>query len=107
MRSQDLGSMGKPNYVVFSKHWRIFNPIHSKDETVHICCEIRISYAFNDIYILVRLRGYCRILFMEVTYVSKKGATSMRIMKGIFSKILGEPSGVHGQNEHKRENQLC
>ena len=34
-------------------------------------------------------------------------AASMRIEKAEFSRTLMRPGGVHGQNEHNSENELC
>ena len=41
----------------------------------------RVSFAFNDSYILEFQVGYSRILLIRVTYIGVKWAASMRVSK--------------------------
>ena len=50
----------------------------------------RVSFAFNDSYILEFQMEYSKILLIRITYISVKWAASMRVFKAEFSKAVHE-----------------
>ena len=68
----------------------------------------RISFAFNDSYILKIQVGYSKILLIRVTYMSVKWATSMRVSRlNSLKYFMNLPGYVQGQNEHNYKNEIC
>ena len=68
----------------------------------------RVSFAFNDPYILEFQVEYIRILLIRVTYMSVKWAASMRVSKlNSLKHFMNLPRYVQGQNEHNYKNEIC
>ena len=51
----------------------MISPIYSYDKLVLLAKIIKVSYAFNDSYILENPVGYCKIFPIGVTYMGVKG----------------------------------
>ena len=68
----------------------------------------RVSFAFNDSYILEFQVGYSRILLIRVTYMSVKWAASMRVLRlNSLKHFMNLPGNVQGRNEHNYMNEIC
>ena len=68
----------------------------------------RVSFAFNDPYILEFQVEYIRILLIRVTYMSVKWAASMRVSRLNSLKHFMNLSGyVQYRNEHNYKNEKC
>ena len=74
----------------------------------------KVSFAFNDSYILEFWVGYNRILLIRVTYMSVKWAASMRVFKAEFSKTHHEfirirlgPKWTQLYERNMFEKELC
>ena len=68
----------------------------------------RISFTFNDSYILEFQVGYNRIFLIRVTYMSMKWAASIRVSRlNSLKHFMNLPGYVQGQNEHNYKNEIC
>ena len=82
----------------------ITSPTGSYDEIVMF----RVSFAFNDSYILKFQVGYSRILLIKVTYISVKWAASMRVSRlNSLKHFMNLPRYVQGRDEHNNKNEIC
>ena len=68
----------------------------------------RISFSFNDSYILENQVGYNKIFLIRVTYISVKWVASMRVLRlNSLKHFMNLPGYVQGQNEHNYKNVIC
>ena len=68
----------------------------------------RISFSFNDSYILEIQVGYTVIFLIRVTYMNVKWAASMRVLRlNSLEHIMNIPGYVQGKNEQNHKNELC
>ena len=68
----------------------------------------RVSFAFNDSYILENQMGYGRIFLIRITYMSVKWAASMGVSRlNSLKHFMNLPGYVQGQNEHNYMNEIC
>ena len=68
----------------------------------------RVSFDFNDSYILEIQVGYSRIFLIRVTYMSMKWAVSMRVLRlNSLEHFLNIPRYVQDRNELNRHHELC
>ena len=68
----------------------------------------RVSFAFNDSYILEFRVEYNTIHFIRVTYMSMKWADSMRVSRlNSLKHFMNSPGYVQGRNEHNYKNEIC
>ena len=68
----------------------------------------KLSFAFNDSYILEFQMGYSKILLIRVTYMSVKWAASMRVSRlNSLKHFVNLPGYVQGRNEHNYKNEIC
>ena len=65
----------------------------------------RVSFAFNDSYILEFWVEYSRILLIRITYMNVKWAASMRVLRlNSLKHFMNLPGYVQGWNEHNYKN---
>ena len=67
----------------------------------------RVSFPFNDSYILEIQVGYSKIFLIRVTYMGVKWAASMRVRLDSLKHFMNLPGYVQDQNGHNYENEIC
>ena len=65
----------------------------------------RVSFTFNDSYILKFWVGYNMIFLIRITYMSVKWTASMRVSRlNSLKHFMNLPGYVQGRNEHNYKN---
>ena len=67
----------------------------------------RVSFTFNDSYILEIQVGYSKIFLIRVTYMGVKWAASMRVRLDSLKHFMNLPGYVQDQNGHNYEKEIC
>ena len=68
----------------------------------------RVSFVFNNSYILEFQVGYNMILLIRVTYMSVKWAASIRVSRlNSLKHFINILEYVQGRNEQNYKNEIC